>query len=125
MVSVPASSQFDLLVAVVVVWLFVLLENSLPIDSVLLIIYLVVIVMHLVVLIVVVFIVVFIILVVIIVVVIIVVVIILVVIILVAIIHLVVVMGPDAVLGLEVENGLALGDVGKHWLPTCLKYYCL
>lgn len=120
MVSVPASSQFDLLVAVVVVWLFVLLEHSLPIHSVLLIIYLVVIVIHLVVLIVVVFIVVFIILVVIIV-----VVIIVVVIILVVIIHLVVVMGPDAVLGLEVENGLALGDVGKHWLPTCLKYYCL
>ena len=115
MVSVPASSQFDLLVAVVVVWLFVLLEHSLPIHSVLLIIYLVVIVIHLVVLIVVVFIVVFIIL----------VVIIVVVIILVVIIHLVVVMGPDAVLGLEVENGLALGDVGKHWLPTCLKYYCL
>ena len=115
MVSVPASSQFDLLVAVVVVWLFVLLEHSLPIHSVLLIIYLVVIVIHLVVLIVVVFIVV----------VIIVVVIIVVVIILVVIIHLVVVMGPDAVLGLEVENGLALGDVGKHWLPTCLKYYCL
>ena len=110
MVSVPASSQFDLLVAVVVVWLFVLLEHSLPIHSVLLIIYLVVIVIHLVVLIVVVIIVV---------------VIIVVVIILVVIIHLVVVMGPDAVLGLEVENGLALGDVGKHWLPTCLKYYCL
>ena len=76
MVSVPASSQFDLLVAVVVVWLFVLLEHSLPIHSVLLIIYLVVIVIHLVVLIVVVIIVV---------------VIIVVVIILVVIIHLVLV----------------------------------